>query len=126
MSRRRDRRRKLHAHEVARRDQLMAGAREAAKEPGQAVVVVDYAAPAVQCSWCDCPDTPGSPHYTDPAYVCAGCPGAAAYVVQPFYGTPEAWGIPTCAAHYLNVARTVQRWLGNPHVEHGGTWEDPS
>jgi len=104
-------RRKLCPDEIARRDQALAAARDAATDPGTAVIVVDYAPPGTQCSWCDCPsplDDPRSPH-REPGYKCAGCPEEANKVIRDMYGTAQEEAVPVCPGHHADAAAFLMR-----------------
>ena len=104
------RQRKLRPRERARQDQAAAAARNlGATDPTAAVFTMTYADPDTRCSWCDCPDTPDSPHYR-PGYVCPGCPDAAAYVLHLLHGTPAQQNIPVCDRHRENLIATTAQW----------------
>lgn len=75
-------RRRLRPHEIARRDQSLAWARDHAAS-GDLVMIVESTPPGRHCCWCDCPDTPDSQHITNPRYVCASlCAEPATHVVR--------------------------------------------
>ena len=81
-------RRKLRPHELAKRDQLLAEA-GARLRRGEIVTWIDHARPGSQCSWCDCPLTPDSPHHRR-GYVCPYlCHAEAAYVAGETHGAFE-------------------------------------
>lgn len=112
--------RPLTPRETARRDQVMAHARDRDTEPGVLVVVVEDVAPGEQCSWCDCPARPGLWEH-DP--TCVGCRRQARYGVQIGYGSTP---LPVCRPHFGDVPRTIRALLGDLPVEFGPTWEDES
>lgn len=118
-------RRKLRPHELARKDQAFAEARDAARDPSTAVLVTDVAPGGVRCSWCDCPwpDSPGSPH-AQPGYTCPGCPQDADYVVS--WLNNENY--PVCGHHYGDLVDTFTTKVIPPGVpvEFGRPWEDAS
>lgn len=79
-------------------DQALAAARDQASDGRTLAVVLDYATDGQQCSWCDCPDDPSSPHYQD-SYRCDGCPADAYYVASMFNSTVGRRDIPLCRGH---------------------------
>ena len=97
-------RRKLSPQQTAQRDQGLASARNAAREPGTAVLVTDYAPEGMQCSWCDCPMNA----HSRPGFVCDGCPSAAAWVLRVMAYTAEEIAYPLCEGHYSAAARALQ------------------
>jgi len=110
-------RRKLKVHERARSDQFTAAARNwGATEPTTAVFTLEFADSGTgRCCWCDCPDTPDSPHY-QPGYQCGGCPRDAMYVLHAMHGSPHQQDYPVCAEHRDNMATNVARVT---KAEHG-------
>ena len=113
-------RRKLRPRDIARRDQAVAQARDMAARPGTAAIVVDYAPPAAQCSWCDCPsplDDPTSPHL-NPGYTCDGCPEAAEHVVRAMQGSAREIAAPVCARHQPDAYAFAVKAMGaGPRTE---------
>ncbi len=92
-------RRRLRPHETARRDQRQAEA-EAALRSGRVVFWEDIAPPGTQCSWCDCPLGPDSPH-NRPGYVCPHtCPDRSAVVVWVLHFSQAPHPIPLCQRHH--------------------------
>lgn len=122
-------RRKLRPRDIARRDQAVAGARDMAAQPGTAALVIDYAQPGTQCSWCDCPDPladPASPHRI-PGYVCAGCPEPAEHVIRAMRGSVREIAAPVCARHQADASAFAVRAIGagpGAEVVAMPPWED--
>lgn len=104
------RKRKLKPRERARQDQATAALRNrGATDPRTAVMTMAYAEPGTQCAWCDCPDTPDSPHY-QPGYVCPGCPEGAEFVLHRMHGTPEQVNVPVCGRHRDSLIEATAAW----------------
>lgn len=82
-------------------DQALAAARDAAADPSLMPIAVT-AANGEQCTWCDCPDGPSSPH-NNPDYRCGGCPVPAAAVVSTFAGPARRYDFPACERHRDDV-----------------------
>lgn len=91
-------------------DQALAYAREQAETPGTLAVVLDYATPGQQCTWCDCPDGLNSPH-NDTRFRCSGCPSHAYYVVHAVAGTRQS-DIPMCKAHHSDFVAMLAPLIG--------------
>ncbi|MFI2431955.1 hypothetical protein [Streptomyces sp. NPDC018693] len=88
-------------------DQALATARDAATDPDTVPVAVT-AANDEQCTWCDCPDGPGSPH-NQAGYRCPGCPTTAKYVVSTFAGPNLRYDFPACDRHHADIVAAVAR-----------------
>jgi hypothetical protein len=119
-------RRKLRPHEIARRDQTLASARNEAQMPGTLAIVGDIAPPeGTPCSWCDCPvvDSQGRP--LPPHDDCGGCAEPAACVMTFAYGTPDATTYALCAPHYPRFIRDTTAMLRPRVVELPPAWMDP-
>jgi hypothetical protein len=86
-------------------DQALAAGRTAAADPSLVPVVVT-AANGEQCTWCDCPDGPGSPH-NNPNYRCGGCGTAAKHVVSTFSGPNRRYDFPACERHRDDIVAAV-------------------
>ncbi|MDQ0992197.1 hypothetical protein [Streptomyces sp. V3I7] len=92
-------------------DQTLAAAREAAMDPGTLPIAVT-AANGEQCTWCDCPDGPDSPH-NQRDYRCDGCPEKAESVVSLFAGPNLRYDYPACERHRLDIVATVAQLAGS-------------
>lgn len=88
-------------------DQALATARDAATDPGTIPVAIT-AANGQQCTWCECPDGPDSPH-NQRGYVCGGCPATAKYVVSTFSGPNLRYDFPACERHTTDIVAAVAR-----------------
>ncbi|MFJ5728767.1 hypothetical protein [Streptomyces paradoxus] len=86
-------------------DQTLATARDAATDPSLVPVAVT-AANGQQCTWCDCPDGPDSPHNRRD-YVCGGCPTPAKNVVSTFSGPNLRYDFPACERHTTDIVASV-------------------
>lgn len=86
-------------------DQALAAGREAAADPGLAPIVVT-AANGEQCSWCDCPDGPDSPHL-NPDYRCGGCGSKAVSIVSSFTGPNRRYDYAACERHRDEVVAAL-------------------
>lgn len=82
-------------------DQALAAARNAASAPGVVPIAIT-AANGEQCTWCDCPDGPDSPH-NNPDYRCSGCPKPATAIVSTFAGPARRYDFPACERHRDDV-----------------------
>jgi hypothetical protein len=88
-------------------DQTLAAARDAASDPSLVPVAVT-AANGEQCTWCDCPDGPNSPH-SNKAYRCGGCPMPAKVVVSLHSGPNLRYDFPACERHQVDIVASVVR-----------------
>jgi hypothetical protein len=88
-------------------DQTLATAREAATDPATVPVAIT-AANGEQCTWCDCPDGPDSPH-NQRGYRCPGCQATAKYVVSTFSGPNLRYDFPACDRHHTDIVAAVAR-----------------
>ncbi|MFJ4617390.1 hypothetical protein [Streptomyces sp. NPDC088812] len=86
-------------------DQALAAARDAAADPSLVPVAIT-AANGEQCTWCDCPVGPDSPH-NQRGYKCAGCPDTAKYVVSTFAGPNLRYDFPACERHASDIVAAV-------------------
>ncbi|MEU7399709.1 hypothetical protein [Streptomyces sp. NPDC044948] len=86
-------------------DQALAAARDAAADPSLAPIAVT-AANGEQCTWCDCPLGPDSPH-NNPNYRCGGCPKTAEAVVSAFAGPNRRYDYPACKRHRDDVVASL-------------------
>jgi hypothetical protein len=86
-------------------DQTLAAARDAAADRNTVPVAVT-AANGEQCTWCDCPDGPDSPH-NQPDYRCPGCTATAKYVVSTFAGPNLRYDFPACDRHTTDIVAAV-------------------
>jgi hypothetical protein len=88
-------------------DQALAAARDAAMDPSLLPVAIT-AANGEQCTWCDCPDGPDSPH-NQRGYRCRGCPATAKYVVSIHTGPNMRYDYPACDRHHTDIVATTAR-----------------
>ena len=86
-------------------DQTLATARTAAADPGTVPVAIT-AANGEQCTWCDCPDGPNSPH-NQLGYRCPGCPATAKNVVSTFAGPNLRYDFPACDRHTTDIVTSI-------------------
>nr|WP_202551060.1 hypothetical protein [Streptomyces sp. SID8352] len=86
-------------------DQALAAARDAAAHPALAPIAIT-AANGEQCSWCDCPDGPDSPHNTA-NYQCSGCPKAAEAIVSAFAGPNRRYDYAACRRHRDDIVAAL-------------------
>jgi len=115
-------RRKLRPHELAKRDQCLADA-VARLNRGQGVIWTDLAEPGTQCSYCDCPIGPGSPHAV-PGYVCDDpCTAEAVYVVI-VLSHPDLRPVLLCERHHDNWCGDFVKLAGRRRVDVIGPWLD--
>lgn len=91
-------------------DQTLATARDAAADPSLVPVAIT-AANGEQCTWCDCPDGPNSPH-NQRGYRCPGCPATAKNVVSTFTGPSIRYDFPACDRHTTDIVASVARVVG--------------
>lgn len=91
-------------------DQTLAAARDAAVDPKLMPIAIT-AANGEQCTWCDCPDGPDSPH-NQRGYRCAGCLARAESVVSVFSGPNRRYDYPACERHRLDIVATVAKLVG--------------
>jgi hypothetical protein len=95
---------------------------------GGPVSYVDLAAPGQQCSYCDCPITPDSPHWT-PGYACdQPCPAEAVYVVTlASLDPPVCKRVPVCRRHCDEQLTDLAKLLGDRgmRIELLRGWIDP-
>ncbi|MFM9593371.1 hypothetical protein ACKI1O_28785 [Streptomyces scabiei] len=97
-------------HDTFLSDQALATAREAAKDP-DTIPVAMTAANGEQCTWCDCPLGPGSPH-NQPDYRCPGCPEQAKTVVSTFAGPNLRYDFPACDRHTADIVTSIVQVTG--------------
>jgi hypothetical protein len=95
-------------------DQALATARDAASDPGTVPVAVT-AANGEQCTWCDCPDGPDSPH-NQRDYRCGGCLATARYVVSTFAGPGVRFDYPACDRHHTDIVASIVRVVRGAHA----------
>ncbi|AGP56160.1 hypothetical protein [Streptomyces rapamycinicus] len=91
-------------------DQTLATARDAATDP-HTVPVAITAPNGEQCSWCECPDGPDSPH-NQRGYRCPGCPQPAAAVVSVHARPVLRYDFPACDRHQTDIIASVVRTVG--------------
>jgi hypothetical protein len=91
-------------------DQALATARDAAADPNLVPVAIT-AANGEQCTWCDCPDGPDSPH-NQRGYRCGGCPVKAESIVSFFAGPYMRYDYPACERHRMDIVATVAQLVG--------------
>ena len=91
-------------------DQALATARDAATDPGTIPVAIT-AANGEQCTWCDCPLGPDSPH-NQPDYRCPGCPATAKNVVSTFAGPNLRYDFPACDRHTTDIVMSIAQLVG--------------
>lgn len=91
-------------------DQTLAAAREAAGDPNLLPIAIT-AANGEQCTWCDCPDGPDSPH-NQRDYRCGGCPATAKYVVSIHAGPYKRYDYPACDRHHTDIVATAAQLAG--------------
>jgi hypothetical protein len=91
-------------------DQALATARDAAADPDLVPVAIT-AANGEQCTWCDCPMGPASPH-NQRGYVCGGCPTTAKNVVSTFTGPNLRYDFPACDRHTTDIVASIARVVG--------------
>ena len=91
-------------------DQTLATARDAAADPSLAPVAIT-AANGEQCTWCDCPIGPNSPHNRR-GYRCGGCPATAKNVVSTFAGPLLRYDFPACDRHTTDIVASVAQVVG--------------
>ncbi|UJV41595.1 hypothetical protein [Streptomyces sp. AMCC400023] len=91
-------------------DQALATAREAATDPGTVPVAIT-AANGEQCTWCDCPLGPDSPH-NQRGYRCPGCPEQAKHVVSTFAGPNLRYDFPACGRHTTDIVASIAQLVG--------------
>lgn len=104
--------RPLKPSEIARQDQHLARAREAAQDPGTAVIATEFAPIGMDCSWCECPVD-----VHEPGDECPGCPEPARVIIWIMYSTPEEQGMPACAEHYPVMMTAVTSCITVPITE---------
>jgi hypothetical protein len=114
--------RKLRPHELAKRDQLAADAMARLRR-GEVVSWVDLAPPDLQCSWCDCPLTPDSPHHRR-GYVCSHLCHAEASYVAIMLSAPRPVPIPLCERHLPDWQDVTVALLQPVRAEILGPWMD--
>ncbi|MFE9432187.1 hypothetical protein [Streptomyces sp. NPDC006640] len=86
-------------------DQALAAAREAATDPGLVPIAIT-AANGEQCTWCDCPLGPDSPHNRI-GYRCPGCVTRAKNVVSAFAGPGVRYDFPACDRHSSDIVASI-------------------
>ena len=86
-------------------DQALAAARDAATDPTLVPVAIT-AANGEQCTWCDCPLGPDSPHNRRD-YRCGGCTHTAKSVVSTFAGPGRRYDFPACERHTADIVAAV-------------------
>jgi hypothetical protein len=91
-------------------DQALAAAREAANDPSLLPIAIT-AANGEQCTWCDCPDGPDSPHNRR-GYRCGGCPATAKYVVSIHASPTMRYDYPACDRHHTDIVATAAYLAG--------------
>ncbi|MGW2044674.1 hypothetical protein ACWCPF_05755 [Streptomyces sp. NPDC001858] len=91
-------------------DQALAAARETAADPSLVPVAIT-AANGEQCTWCDCPLGPDSPH-NQRGYVCGGCLATATSVVSTFTGPSLRYDFPACDRHTADIVASIAQVVG--------------
>lgn len=88
-------------------------------------MVIESAPPGKQCCWCDCPDTPDSPHLT-PGYKCGRvCPAPAIHMAR-FSGTrPALITYLLCERHHDGPVEQLISLGLVESVVFGPSWKDP-
>lgn len=86
-------------------DQANALARDLAADLSTLPIVLDPPN-GEQCTWCDCPDGPNSPHNRS-GYRCGGCPAAADHVVRVFSSPNRRVDYPACDRHHVEIIAAI-------------------
>jgi hypothetical protein len=91
--------RTLPPHEHARRDQLAAEIKDRLRSGEFVIVLTNEQQPGTQCSYCDCPVGPDSPHNRR-GYVCPYfCHADPVLVATLMYLNRRNRHLPLCARH---------------------------
>jgi hypothetical protein len=86
-------------------DQALAFARDIATDGNTIPIVLDPPN-GETCTWCDCPDGPGSPHNRR-GYRCPGCPANADAILRVFASPTVRYDFPACDRHQAHVIAAV-------------------
>lgn len=97
-------------HDTFLSDQALALARDIAATGTVMPVVIDHAN-GEQCSWCDCPDGPDSPHNVS-GYRCSGCPQGAYCVVRTYADAAHSYDYPACERHKDDIVAAIASAVG--------------